>query len=60
MLATGWIVFWICIGVFSGLGWCWAGYKMHRQIETPSETTEERHNFLSWGSTVTHNDYSLI
>ena len=59
MLATGWIVFWICIGVFSGLGWCWAGYKMHRQSETPSEPTEEINNFLSWGSTA-HNDYSLI
>jgi len=60
MLGTGWIVFWICIGVFSAFGWCWAGFRYSRRKETPSETTEERNNFLSWGSTVTHNDYSLI
>jgi len=52
MLGTGWIVFWVCIGVFSAFGWCWAGYKMY-------EPTEEINNFLSWGSTA-HNDYSLI
>jgi len=58
MLDTGWIVFLVCIGVFSGFGLCWAGYKMS-QRETPSEPTEEINNFLSWGS-IAHNDYSLI
>ena len=57
MLGTEWI--WIIIGVFSGLGWCWAAYKMHRQSETPMDPTEERNNFLSWGSAV-QDDYTLI
>jgi|SaaInlV_100m_DNA_2_1039680.scaffolds.fasta_scaffold246989_1 hypothetical protein len=59
MLGTGWIVFWVCIGVFSAFGWVWVGYKMYHQFETPSEPTEEINNFLSWGSTA-NNDYSLI
>jgi len=57
MLATGWIVFWICIGVFSAFGWCWAGYYYSHRKETPMDPTEERNNFLSWGSAV-QDDYS--
>ena len=61
MLGTGWIVFWVCIGVFSAFGWCWGIHKtLHKTLhETPSESTVERNNFLSWGSTA-NNDYSLI
>ena len=59
MLAAGWIVFWICIGVFSAFGWCWGVHRTLHQSKTPSEPTEERNNFLSWGSAV-QDDYSLI